>query len=50
MKMQKHICSGQYDWIDTPAFLEGVKVQRFCFTLDGEARLLYESLIPIEVD
>ena len=26
------------DWMDTHAFLEGVKVQRFCFTLAGEAR------------
>ena len=31
-------------------FLEGVKVNRFCFTLVGEARLWYESLQPINVD
>ena len=28
----------------TEAFLEGVKVQRFCLTLNGEARLWYKSL------
>ena len=32
------------DWMDTHAFPEGVKVQRFCLTLVGEARLWYESL------
>ena len=31
------------DWMDTHAFLEGVKVQHFCLTLVGEARLWYES-------
>ena len=31
-------------------FPEGVKVQRFCLTLVGEARLWYESLRPIEED
>ena len=38
------------DWMDTQAFQEGVKVQRFCLTLVGEARLWYESLRPIAVD
>ena len=38
------------EWVDTQAFLEGVKVQFFCLTLVGEARLWYESLIPINVD
>ena len=38
------------DWIDTHQFPEGVKVQRFCLTLVGEARLWYESLRPINVD
>ena len=33
--------------MDTHAFPEGVKVQRFCSTLVGEARLWYESLRPI---
>ena len=31
-------------------FNEGVKVQRFCLTLLGEARLWYQSLEPINVD
>ena len=31
-------------------FIEGVKVQRFCLTLLGEARVWYHSLQPINVD
>ena len=31
-------------------FVNGVKVQRFCLTLLGEARLWYHSLEPINVD
>ena len=31
------------DCMDTHAFKEGVKVQHFCLTLVGEARLWYES-------
>ena len=31
-------------------FVYGVKVQRFCLTLLGEARLWYQSLEPINVD
>ena len=38
------------DWMDTHKFLEKVKVQRFCFTLVGEARLWYKSLRLINVD
>ena len=38
------------DWMDTLAFLEGVKVQRFYLKLVGEARLWYESLRPIAFD
>ena len=38
------------DWMDTPKFLDQVKVQRFCLTLVGEARLWYESLRLINVD
>ena len=34
------------DWIDMHQFQEGVKVQRFCLTLIGEAKLWYESLRP----
>ena len=32
------------DWMNTHHFVEGVKVQRFCLTLMGEARLWYHSL------
>ena len=35
------------DWINTNDFPEDVKVQRFCLTLMGEARLWYASLEPI---
>ena len=34
----------------THHFVEGVKVQRFCLTLLGEARLWYYSLKPISID
>ena len=38
------------DWMNAHHFIEGVKVQRFCLTLLGEARLWYHSLEPINVD
>ena len=38
------------NWMNTHHFSEGTKVQRFCLTLVGEARLWYESLEPINVD
>ena len=38
------------DWMNAHHFTEGVKVQRFCLTLLGEARLWYQSLEPINVD
>ena len=38
------------NWMDTHEFLDQVKEQRFCLTLIGEARLLYESLRPINAD
>ena len=38
------------DWMETHNFPEETKVQRFCLTLTGEARLWYETLRPIEVD
>ena len=37
-------------WLNAHHFVEGVKVQRFCLTLLGEARLWYQSLEPINVD
>ena len=38
------------DWMNADHFTEGVKAQRFCLTLLGEARLWYQSLEPINVD
>ena len=38
------------DWMNTHKFLDQVKVQGFCLTLIGEARLWYESLRPINAD
>ena len=37
-------------WMDTHDFPDNVKVQRFCLTLVGEARLWYESLRPINAE
>ena len=36
--------------METHAFWKGVKVQRFCLTLGGEAWLWYESLRPTALD
>ena len=36
--------------MDTHKCPDQVKVQRFCLTLVGEARLWYESLRPINAD
>ena len=36
--------------METHNFPEEIKVQRFCLTLTGEARLWYETLRLIEVD
>ena len=44
--MEVHLLSTN-DWLLTHNFLDDVKVQRFCLTLIGEARLWYESLTPI---
>ena len=38
------------DWMNAHHFIEGIKVQRFCLTLLGEARLWYHSLEPINAD
>ena len=38
------------DWMDMHNFQDQGKVQRFCLTLVGEARLWYESLRPINAD
>ena len=42
------LCSN--DWMNAHHFVDGVRVQRFCLTLLGEARLWYHSLEPINVD
>ena len=38
------------DWMIAHHLVNGVKVQRFCLTLLGEARLWFQSLEPINVD
>ena len=38
------------NWMNAHHFIDGVKVQRFCLTLLGEARLSYQSLEPINAD
>ena len=38
------------DWKDTHGFQDHIKVQRFHFTLTGEARLWYKLLRPINID
>ena len=42
------LCSN--DWMNTHHFVNGVKVQRFCLTLVGKARLWFQSLEPINVN
>ena len=44
-----HLCCSN-DWMNAHHFDDDVKVQRFCLTLLGEARLWYHSLEPIKVD
>ena len=39
------LCSN--DWMNAHCFVDGVKVQRFCLTLSGEARLWLKSLEPL---
>ena len=39
------LCSN--DWMNAHCFVNGVKVQRFCLTLLGEARLWFQSLEPL---
>ena len=38
------------DWMQMHNFPDDAKVQRFCLTLTGEARLWYETLRPIQID
>ena len=39
------LCSN--DWMNAHCFVNGIKVQRFCLTLLGEARLWFQSLEPL---
>ena len=48
--MQKPIFLRTNDWMGAHNFPEVAKVQKFCLTPTGEARLWYESLKPIVVD
>ena len=41
---------GANDWMGTHIFQDNDKVQRFCLTLTGDARLWYKSLKPINTD
>ena len=47
---QKLLANGLHISLVTHEFLDQVKVQRFCLTLVGEARLWYESLRLINTD
>ena len=38
------------DWMNTHRFQDNDKVQRFCLTLTGEAKLQYKSLRSINAD
>ena len=38
------------NWMNAHHFIDGVKVQRYCLTLLGEARLWCQSLEPINAD
>ena len=40
------LCS--IDWMNASCFVNGIKVQRFCLTLLGEARLWFQSLEPLD--
>ena len=46
-RMQRHICYRSNDWMEAHHFNEDIRVQRFCLTLLGEARLWYHSLEPL---
>ena len=38
------------DWMNAHHFVDGIRVQRFCLTLLGRAKLWYHSLEPINVN
>ena len=35
------------DWMNAHRFVDGIRVQRFCLALLGEARLWFQSLEPL---
>ena len=46
---ESHLLSTR-DWMEAHNFPDGVRVRHFCLTLTGEARLWYESLVPLDND
>ena len=40
------LCSN--DWMNAHRFADGIKIQRFCLALLGEARLWFQSLEPLD--
>ena len=46
---ESHLLSTR-DWMEAHNFPNKVKVRHFCLTLTGEARLWYESLVPLDND
>ena len=46
---ESHLLSNR-DWMEAHNFPDKVKVRHFCLTLTGEARLWYESLVPLDND
>ena len=46
---ESHLLSTR-DWMEARNFPNEVKVRQFCLTLTGEARLWYESLVPLDND
>ena len=47
--VESHLLSTR-DWMEAHNFPNEVKVRHFCLTLIGEARLWYESLVPLDDD
>ena len=45
--MEAHLLHSN-DWMNAHNFNDDVKVQRFCLTLLGEARLWFQSIEPLE--
>ena len=45
--VEAHLLNSNY-WMHAHHFNEDIKVQRFCLTLLGEARLWFQSLEPLD--